>query len=407
MAEPYDPYRPPPQQGNPFQPQNQPQPEWSGAGGSYTSGGGAPQGSVYNSFTPQTQQRGTPSPWYANTAQPRPPAQPSGYNYPQSGNYTNPAQPAWGAPQAPRGSGASGVQTAADNIARAYQQYLGRNATRQEIDDRIRQPGFNLNTHVQAIRNSPEAATYAQRPQASQPVYYPEQGQGGWDQVINHDPGRFNQPYIDNVYGPPPQGGQPPPDPRRWNTDGYTRPAYIAQRPSSHPPAGFERAKWNDPNHQTPKYVVGRILSQYKPRTENMDAVVAEISRAYPGTRRTGSGDITIPGIGSADILKAADVGGKAWHFGGGKGGGKAPLTPGAQQVQQGAMDPYTQLLQTLTNPQYLQGPGRGQEGIVHAPDPAAQQQIAAMQAQIETLQAQAQAASGAARRVSPQFNYF
>jgi len=97
----------------------------------------------------------------------------------------------------------------------------------------------------------------------------------------------------------------------------------LAGAPYAAPP-GWNNDKWNDPNHQTPKYAVGRILSQFEPRTENMDAIVAEVAKAYPGTRRTGNGDITIPGVGSIDILQAADVGGKAWHWGAaGAGSGK------------------------------------------------------------------------------------
>jgi hypothetical protein len=111
-----------------------------------------------------------------------------------------------------------------------------------------------------------------------------------------------------------------------WNTDNYAAPLYTAARPSAVIP-GFSREKWANPLHQTPKYVVGRIASQFAPKTENMDAVVAEIAKAYPGARRSGSGDVTIPGVGTFDILVGADVGGKRWHAGspggrGAKGGG-------------------------------------------------------------------------------------
>jgi hypothetical protein len=138
----------------------------------------------------------------------------------------------------------------------------------------------------------------------------------------------------DGVYGAPantalgttPAAGAATPaqDTSKWDTDAYAPPAHTAASPTPHAPPGWNNEKWNDPNHQTPKYAVGRILSQFEPRTENMDAIVAEIDKAYPGTKRTGNGDVTIPGVGSIDILQAADVGGKAWHWGAeGAGSGK------------------------------------------------------------------------------------
>jgi len=183
---------------------------------------------------------------------------------------------------------------------------------------------------------------------------------------------------------------------------GYARPAYVAPKYAAHPMPGWDRAKWADPNHQTPKYVIGRILSGFKPRTENMDRVVAEIAKAYPGTRRTGSGDITIPGIGSTDILQAADVGGKGWRFGGTSGGQQQALTPGAQQVQNTAMDPYTQLLQSLIQPQ--QGQQMPQQPAA-AQEPSAE--MMAMQQQMQSMWQELQAAKQQQQRTSPQFSYF
>ena len=123
--------------------------------------------------------------------------------------------------------------------------------------------------------------------------------------------------------------------PANIDTDNYARPQYTVASRGPAPP-GYNQEKWNDPSHQTPKYVVGRILQQFAPRTENVDAAVAEIAKAYPGATRVGSGDVKIPGVGIMDILVGADVGGKRWHSGGsggggakGAGGGKGGGVPG------------------------------------------------------------------------------
>jgi hypothetical protein len=117
--------------------------------------------------------------------------------------------------------------------------------------------------------------------------------------------------------------------PTNADTDGYAAPQYTAVSASSAPPPGWDSKKWSDPAHQTPKYVVGRIMSQFAPTTENMPKVLAEIEKAYPGTRLIGKDTIDIPGVGKTDILRGADVGGKGWQWlgehaprGGGSAGG-------------------------------------------------------------------------------------
>jgi len=121
----------------------------------------------------------------------------------------------------------------------------------------------------------------------------------------------------------PPAAAPAPSLPANADTDGYAKPAYTAATPSSAPPPGWDAKKWSDPAHQTPKYVVGRIMSQFAPTTENMPKVLAEIQKAYPGTRLVGKDSIEIPGVGTTDILRAADVGGKGWQWLGASGKGK------------------------------------------------------------------------------------
>jgi hypothetical protein len=128
----------------------------------------------------------------------------------------------------------------------------------------------------------------------------------------------------------------------KWDTDGYAKPR-MSRRPTAHR-LGWSREKWNNHAHQTPKYVVGRILSQFPPRTTSMEGAVAEIQKAFPGTTFNGKDKISIPGVGNnIDILQAAGVGGKAWRWGtndkagGGKSGGKGVDTSGIQNAADAA----------------------------------------------------------------------
>jgi hypothetical protein len=378
-----NPYENPYDQQNPYQ-QPQQQPSWTGAAaGTTTSTGGPQTGSLYNQYQPQQNQqpRNAPSPqsspnWGWPQQQPQQQSwygqAPSGSapqgQYPFQYNYA-PQPPAQGGGARPPQDGGyrpSGDQQG-DAIARAYQQYLGRNPSADEV-----RGWMGNRTAIAEIAGSAEARS---------------RGGGGAAQV----------------------------DPRSWNTDGYTPPQYIAQAPAGHPPPGWNRQKWADPNHQTPKYVIGRILSQFSPRTSNMDAVVAEIAKAYPGARRSGSGDITIPGIGSTDILKAADVGGKAWQFGGQskspKKGGDQYGAPagGGYGGAPGGVDPYTQLLQTLAQPA-MQAPQAAAPAQSWEQSPQYQQmaaQMAQLQQQMATWQQQAAAQQQQAAARGPQFSYY
>jgi hypothetical protein len=122
---------------------------------------------------------------------------------------------------------------------------------------------------------------------------------------------------------PPAQPGAPPAPPAppaapalpaNADTDGYAAPAYTV-KPTGPPPPGWDAKKWTDDAHQTPKYVVGRILAQFAPTADNMPKVLAEIQKAYPGTTLIGKDTINIPGVGKTDILRGADVGGKGWQW--------------------------------------------------------------------------------------------
>jgi hypothetical protein len=89
-----------------------------------------------------------------------------------------------------------------------------------------------------------------------------------------------------------------------WNTDGFVAPAQIAQNFAAQAPAGWDQKKWSDPNHQTPKYVWGRITQDDNPND------IEQMLAAYPGAQFDGKDKITgIPGLGAIDVYQGASVG--------------------------------------------------------------------------------------------------
>ena len=154
--------------------------------------------------------------------------------------------------------------------------------------------------------------------------------------------------------------------PANIDTDNYARPQYTVAARGPAPP-GYNQEKWANPLHQTPKYVVGRILQQFAPRTETVDAAVAEIAKAYPGAVRVGSGDVKIPGVGIMDILVGADVGGKRWHAGSagggggakGAGGGKGGGVPGITAYDPSDLTSSSALADIIKSIQGISGGGR------------------------------------------------
>lgn len=122
--------------------------------------------------------------------------------------------------------------------------------------------------------------------------------------------------------------------------------AARAAAPTTPPPAGWDEKKWYDTSHQTPKYVVGRIVAKYPHTPDGLKQALPQIQAAYPGAQITGSkGDkLSIPGVGLVDVVQAAGEGGKAWQWlpvgGGGTtnagssgGGTTRPAGAGGQSV--------------------------------------------------------------------------
>ena len=98
------------------------------------------------------------------------------------------------------------------------------------------------------------------------------------------------------------------------NTDGYAAPSFLPKA-SGGAMSGWDQTKWANESHMTPKYGVGRILSNYAPTVEGLGQAITEIQRAYPGSTFNGKDKITIPGVGTFDVLQGASQGGSAWQW--------------------------------------------------------------------------------------------
>jgi hypothetical protein len=104
------------------------------------------------------------------------------------------------------------------------------------------------------------------------------------------------------------------PDVSKWNTDGFWKPGYTAQNKGGFL-KGWDETKWNDPNHQTPKYVIGGILGEAAGENRRLDdpaeraAAEAKILQAYPGSTFNGKDKITLPDGRVIDIYEGASSG--------------------------------------------------------------------------------------------------
>jgi hypothetical protein len=91
---------------------------------------------------------------------------------------------------------------------------------------------------------------------------------------------------------------------------------------------GYDHNKLNDPSHNTPKYVVGRILQNYPNTPEGLRAALPEIQRHFPEARIVsgGKGDVLDFGshtdpegrpLGRIDVIRAAGGpnNGEGWQW--------------------------------------------------------------------------------------------
>jgi len=160
------------------------------------------------------------------------------------------------------------------------------------------------------------------------------------------------------------------------DTNGYAKPGYaVAGSPQA--PPGWDQAKWANTAHQSPKYAVGRILSQYPQTTEGLKQAMPEIIKAYPGAVQTGEDTIKIPGVGEIDVVKAG--GGFWWgaetdaqgnpiaKSGGGDGGSGAANSAAGYNIGGDAADSST--ISKLIAQLGKIGGVRGKGGVISARD--------------------------------------
>jgi hypothetical protein len=160
------------------------------------------------------------------------------------------------------------------------------------------------------------------------------------------------------------------------DTNGYAKPGYaVAGSPQA--PPGWDQAKWANTAHQSPKYAVGRIMSQYPQTTEGLKQAMPEIIKAYPGAVQTGEDTIKIPGVGEIDVVKAG--GGFWWgpetdangnpiaKSGGGDGGDSAANLAAGYNIGGDAADSST--ISKLIAQLGKIGGVRGKGGVISARD--------------------------------------
>jgi hypothetical protein len=287
--------------------------------------------------------------------QPRP-------SQPQQSAWGTPSQGSWQSPP-PSGGGAAPQQSAQGGQTN----WSGQGGWGQP------QPGWQPPQQGPPQGGTPPPSWW-QQPQ--QPIMAPW---GGWS--------GGGGGYIPGGYAPPQAG------PADYN--GYQAPRIAVPQGGSAMP-GWDQSKWTDTAHQSPKYVVGHILSQFAPRTSNMQAVVQAIAQAYPGTRLIGDDKISIPGVGETDILQSAGSGGKAWQWlGQSQGRGQAPSSPMGGGGM-GGMDPYTAMLMQLMGGGQQYAQPQVQPQVQRAPDVSQYTtQIQQLQTQLQELQAQNQQRRG------------
>jgi hypothetical protein len=101
--------------------------------------------------------------------------------------------------------------------------------------------------------------------------------------------------------------------------------ASTFRTPVSDMSAAWNMAKFNDPNHTSFKYQIGRILQYYPHTPAGLQQALAEIQQLVPGARIVGSngdkidfGSYNDPKsglIGVVDVLQSAGTGGTGWQW--------------------------------------------------------------------------------------------
>ena len=106
---------------------------------------------------------------------------------------------------------------------------------------------------------------------------------------------------------------------------------------------GWDQSKWTDTSHTTPKYTVGRILSQYAPGSAGLQSALPAIQAAFPGTTLVGTDKINIPGVGLIDVggnFNDSTQGNENWWWGADS-GSSASAAPAAAQTSPASAASY------------------------------------------------------------------
>lgn len=129
-----------------------------------------------------------------------------------------------------------------------------------------------------------------------------------------------------------------------WDTDGYGNPVNTMQA-SGGPMVGWEADNWNDANMQTPKYVAGRMWSNFDAGNQDSVRQAAEaFMSAYPGQYRYDGKDRLINLSDGSEVDFVAGYGGEGARFNWGADyGGPQHIAPDGNTTA-GAMDPNANL---------------------------------------------------------------
>lgn len=194
----------------------------------------------------------------------------------------------------------------------------------QGNDEMMRQRALAAQMASKPAQGAVPAAGVAGAMATTQPVGSPVPGPG-----LNQNTGIVSPSVVQGgVQSSAPKAtGLDGVDTSKFDTDGYAMPGLVKQVGNRGTLPGWDANKLSDPNHQTPKYVVGRILSNYPDTPDGLKAAVPDIQQAYPGSTLVGDDKLNIPGVGTVDVgVSFGSGGGKgwAWQTGDGGGGSKA-----------------------------------------------------------------------------------
>jgi hypothetical protein len=239
-------------------------------------------------------------------------------------------------------------------ITNYYTRYLGRQPSPQELSKVLTDPKFNIYNVHQQLANSPDALMYAANAGAGDNM---TPGPGGQHNAPSpHTTTIPEPPAEDTGYFPggpsarphmPGRYGEPPASDRPWNpapnipwapfpespmTDPVPVPEPTPEvTPEVTPPPGPPPAAgpapfnpgpaplgWDDPEHDTIKYEVGRIINQFPHTPAGLDQAWAQIHALYPNATRVDGDEIDFhDGYGPVDLIQASEgpAGGTAWQW--------------------------------------------------------------------------------------------